>query len=157
MAHIRIALRVGADLREEPHDPDDRSLLDALHAGDGQGIDGGLDIVAQDERVSWPDVWDRVDGMLVAWLEALDAIAGGAPEAIAELPDTRVEILVLPRGDKQVRIEYEDIDATVDVASLKSALEAAAGRLLTLTRAAGVDTPALKTLASRGSDTPAGR
>ena len=156
MGHVRIALRVGSDLREEPHSSSDKALTSALRDGDGQGVDGGLDILFEGQRVSWSDLWDRVDGALLAWLEALDAITGGAAEAIAELPDTRVEILLTGLGDKRVRIEYEDVDATVDAGALSAAMAEAAGRLLRLADAAGVRPEALQRLSARAGHPPAG-
>lgn len=152
-AQVIISLRVGADLVAEPFDLSSVTFREAICHGAGVGIDGGLDggldIIADGARVSWPDVWDRVDGMLAAWLSALDRVAAGSAEATAVFPDTRVECVVSRVDDSRVRIEYEDVRATVAIAPLTIALEAAAARLLKVASAAGASTPALAILAAR--------
>lgn len=149
-ASVTIAIRAGATLLSESEASESSLVGPAFaYAADLGAIDGGLDIVCEGQRVSWPDVWDHVDGMLVAWLVALDELSAGAAEATAVFPDTRVECELRRVDDNRVAIEYEDVAATVDRAALQHALRAAAGRLLELTQAYGLKTDSLQALQQR--------
>jgi hypothetical protein len=149
-AHVTIAIRVGPELVPEPFSAGDPRIVEALSgvATDGY-VDGGLDIVVQGQRLSWADVWDHVDAMLLAWLQALDEIAGGHPTALAVFPDTRVECELSRAGDKGVQIEYEDVDAVVDLQPLRDAIGDAAARLLELAATHSASSPALDKLRER--------
>ena len=147
---VTIAIRSGATLLSEPYGTDDPRLATAFAEANQLGwLDGGLDIHTEAERLSWNDVWDHVDGMLLAWIEAIDAIAAGKPDAIAVFPDTKVECEMMAVGDKNVQIEYEDVAATVDVQALQDGLLAATERLLAIATAHDTTTPALKQLGAR--------
>lgn len=140
-------LRVGPDLWAEPFRADDPALVEAIRAGArAGGIDGGLEIWCAGQRLGYAHLWDRLDGMLLAWLEALATLEAGADEALAVFPDTRVECELRRLSEHRVAIHYEDIDAQVTLTDLAALLEAACARLLSLTSEVGVDTTALRQL-----------
>jgi hypothetical protein len=145
-------LRDGADLVAEPFATALAARL-AQRASDDDAIDGALELVADaGEALCRPDFWDRVDGLLLAWIDAAEALAGGADEATLTFPDTRIEaeLSIVDRGDggddSQVAIRYEDVDAVVPLAALRASLDGAAARLLDAT---GPCTTALRALAGR--------
>jgi len=146
---VIIYVRAGADLVDESAVAANPIARDCLANAGEDGVDGGLDIRCGDQVLSWPDVWDRVDGMLASWIAALDAIADGADEAVAVFPDTRVECEIGRVGDIDVHIEYEDIAATVRRTDLHSALIGAAARLLDLVSDTPTKSPALQSLVAR--------
>ena len=123
-------VRLGADLQEEPWttQPMEGVWHDAAQHG---GIDGGL-ALGEDAQppACRPDVWDQLDGLLLAWLTGLGALAAGADEAVVEFPDTRIECELVRLPDDRVHVRYEDIDATLPLEGAQSALRAAASRLI---------------------------
>ena len=133
-----LSIRVGADLHEEPWDHLDlaSTWADATRNG---GVDGGLLLLNSDLRAAGarpacrPDLWDQLDGLLLAWLDALDALAEGATTAVVHFPDTRIECELTALSDDQVAVRYEDIDAILPRVAAQVALQDAAKRLVAAT------------------------
>lgn len=149
-AKVTISIRLGADLVEEPFHGAATQLDAAMRACEASGsIDGGLSIEVDGHQLCYPDIWDHVDGLLLAWTRALDEIRAGASEAVAVFPDTRVECELRRIGDNAVSIEYEDVAATVAMAPLQEALNAAAMRICAVAARHGVSTAALAQLHAR--------
>lgn len=146
-ASVTIAIRAGADLATEPFEDRDPALAAAWRGAQQTGaLDGGLAIDSDGTTLSYVDVWDHVDGLLLAWLQGLDALDQGADEAVVVFPDTRVECELERRGDNHAHIEYEDVRATVDRQALRTALTDAAQRLVGMASRHGVKTPAIEQL-----------
>ncbi|MCO4761762.1 MAG: hypothetical protein KC502_09675 [Myxococcales bacterium] len=140
----KLALRVGADLADEPWDGHDLATTWEI-ATDLGGVDGGLFLAAPGRAPACrTDLWDQLDGLLLAWLTALDEIADGASEAIVHFPDTRIEAL-LTAGD-EVTVQYEDIDTTLPLDATRAAILSAARRLVAQSAA---KTEALRALQRR--------
>ena len=151
----RLWLRLGAELVVEPWTADDcatiaRSTQDAAGRRLADvGVDGALSLRADGADLCRDDLWDRLDGLLLAWLKGIDALSRDADAVTVEFPDTRIEAKLSQRDDHgtaQLHVAYEDIDAEVPRDALRAALEAAAQRLVA---ALGPCTPALRELAAR--------
>ncbi len=148
-----LSIRVGADLHEEPWDHLNLAETwgDATRNG---GVDGGLLLQDTHQRATGahaacrPDLWDQLDGLLLAWLEALDALAAGATTAVVHFPDTRIECELTALPDDRVAVRYEDIDTTLPRISTQVALRDAAERLIEAI-GSGAATPALASLRVR--------
>ncbi|MCB9739596.1 MAG: hypothetical protein H6747_10035 [Deltaproteobacteria bacterium] len=137
-------LRVGAELSPEPWS--DAACTEALEQAAASGcLDGALELGTPEAPLCRPDFWDQLDGLLLAWLEALDRLDAGDRAAVVRFPDTRIEA-ELERSDALIRVSYEDIDTSIDAAALRTALDTAAQRLVT---ALGTMTPALTALSER--------
>ena len=75
-------------------------------------------------------MWDQIDGVLLAWLDALAEIAAGAMHAVARFPDTRIECELRRVDADTVAVRYEDVDTTLPMGASQQALLSAAQRLL---------------------------
>ena len=156
MVNAQLWLRLGAELIAEPWQQADCDGVARAASADlaakraDLGIDGALSLrTAAGVDLCRDDLWDRVDGLLLAWLRGLDAIEAGADQVTVEFPDTRIEALiavVAGTSGQQLHVRYEDIDCTVAPRALRQALEGAATRLV---QALGTCTPALTELAAR--------
>lgn len=139
-------LRVGAELSAEPWS--DAACAVAIEQSATTGaLDGALELGTTEAPLCRPDFWDQLDGLLLAWLEALDRLDAGDAATVVRFPDTRIEA-ELERSNAQIRVSYEDVDTSVDAAALRTALETAAQRLVA---ALGTMTAALTALSERNA------
>ncbi len=152
--HALLWLRVGPELIAEPwQDTDCASIARAAELARAKGradvgVDGALSLRTTGADLCRDDLWDQVDGLLLAWLHGLQALDAGTPAVTVEFPDTRIEAqltLITADSTRRVQIRYEDIDAEVAFDALHEALRLASARLV---RALGPCTPALAELAT---------
>lgn len=143
----RLHLRVGAKLVPEPvlDGPDGLGWIVA-EAARLDAVDGGLELQADQVTLCHSHIWDRLDGLLLAWLTALQEIVSGQDAATATFPDARIECEFSRREGGRVGIEYEDVDAVVELKPLLAVVEQAARRLVAMINTAGGDTGDLRRL-----------
>ncbi len=156
VAHLH--LRSGAELIAEPFDGLSDAMTHIVAEARRQGaLDGGLELLCDSGPLCHGHIWDRLDGLLLAWLKALDEIEAGASEAIAVFPDTRIECELSACGAGRVKVAYEDIDAEVEGNALREVIEEAAQRLLAAVGTQTDATSALLQLAARWGREPTRR
>ena len=143
----RLHLRIGARLVAEPiasDSADMAQLLVALRQHDA--VDGGLELQYGPQVLCHSHIWDRLDGLLLAWLTGLRAIADGAESAVVTFPDTRIECELSRGSADTVHVAYEDVDAAIPLVLLVRAIEQAAGRLVATVSDVGALTSDLRQL-----------
>jgi hypothetical protein len=149
----KLHLRVGADLVAEPFAADAALAGVVAAARRDDALDGALDLVDTDQPTKplcRAEYWDRLDGLLLAWIAVVETLGAGADQGVIVFPDTRIEATLTRDGDR-VHVRYEDVDVTVALDALATALSDAAARLVGIV---GAETSALRSLQLRSSGRP---
>ena len=140
---VRLALRIGADLIAEPWSAETLQIA-AQQAQHLNSLDGALDITMPEQQACRLDFWDQIDGLLLAWLMTIAGLDVNG-EALIEFPDTKIEAEVW-RQDDDLRVVFEDIDATLPWIATVDSLKDAAQRLLLAANKANITNEALESL-----------
>lgn len=149
---LRLWYRAGTDLVCEPVETGTTLAQAIRDSASPQGIDGALELRDGTRCLLDERTWDRLDGMLLAWIGGCDALVSGADASVAIFPDTRVEAVLTREGQTGVRVRVEDVDEVVGLEALREELLRASARFLSFAGACGLaPTEAMERLRKRES------